>query len=162
MKLARARVTQGSNRPEPEFQGAARGNSQQLLQVLLHFRQRLRDVETASGGANINLGKPARNATAPPFAGLDVSSLKGSGRVLVKITNPQYQVSAKNTPGTPMYHHIEYSDNPQFTKSTPLPVTNQTYIELSRPAGTRTYFKMRSSLDGKTKNAPQFSGPVHS
>src|SRR5438105_3192257 len=115
MKLARARTSQGMNLAEPEYQGASRGNPQQLLQSLLHLRQRIRNLETASGGANINLHSPARNAEPPPFAGLKVTGESGSGKLVVQLTNPQYQVKARNTPATPVYHHLEISDTAHFS-----------------------------------------------
>src|ERR1700690_241042 len=161
MKLARARVIEGLNQPAPELQGASRGNPQQLFQTLVHFKNRLDSLETASGGANINLAKPAKNAAPPPFAGLDVSALKNSGNLVIRLTNPQFKVSEGNTTGTPIYHHIEVSHDPQFrTGVTKLPVTGQTYLELKRPTGLKNYVKLQSSVDGKTKNSPQFSGPV--
>lgn len=152
MKLARAAVNQGLTRIEPNFQGAALGNPQQLRQVLLHFRQRIKDLETVTGGATIDLQKPGRKISAPPYATL--TATKTAAGAVLQITNPQFLTNRKNTIATPVYHHIEMSDDQQFAKNvTSLPVTTQTHILVP---DAKAYVRFRSSLDGTNKNSPQF------
>jgi hypothetical protein len=141
-------------RGNPDYQGAARGNRQQLLQALLHLRDRLTDLESKVGGTGINLKDTAPISTPPPFARF--SATRDANGLVIKITNPQYDVRRKNTQGGVLYHHIEVSDDQQFRKNvTQLPVTTQTSIE--HPSTGPQFIRFRSSADGKTKNSPQYA-----
>lgn len=140
-------------RVEPNFQGAARGNQQQMLQTLLHFRQRISDLETVTGGATINLQTPGRKISAPPYA--TVTATKTASGAAIQITNPQFLTKRKNTIATPVYHHIEMSDDQTFRNGVvSLPVTSQTHILVP---DAKQYVRLRSSFDGTTKNSPQFA-----
>src|SRR6185437_14514630 len=122
---------------------------------------RVGDLEANTGGANINLQRPGRTMTPPPYAGLSVSA--GSGKFVLQITNPEFKTASGklgNTRQTPIYHHIDFSDTPQFNRGVvSLPATTQTYLEVGQFGSATKYVRLQSSHDGKTKNSPQFSGP---
>ena len=81
----------------------------------------------------------------------------------MQITNPQFRTSNKgNLPNTPIQHKIEFSPTQDFSSPTQLPITNQTYLEVSQFGKSRQWIRVSSSYDGTNFNQKTILGPYSS
>jgi len=145
-------------RPNPSYQAASHGNSNELLRALTGLGTRMTQIETRVGGGSTNLKSNSPVSTPPPAAQFEVTSKPGA--FYIQITNPQFKQNPGNLPHTPIQHKLEFSSTQNFATSDTLPVGQQTYYEISEyGAGARKWIRASSSFDGKNFNQQQTFGP---
>lgn len=150
----------------PNFDGASRHESGKrnlhLEQALRTLHQRLEVLERGTGTQGLDSDKQQKLAPTPPRAGLGVVSSSDGTQMAVAIANPEFQQRKGGNPlRTPIYHRVEYSEDPTFrTGVTRLPHSTQTYFPLPVKPGAKLHFRLQSSYDGRNFNAPVLSGPV--
>lgn len=150
-------------RPKTHSRSAAHGNKWELQRTLETLDQRTSDLENRNGGNTISLVKSSPISTPPSQANVNVMAVPGSGRFVLRITNPQFKVrNRSNSPNTPIYHHIEFADNPGFKNSTSLPIGVQTYYEVGQFGSTKMHVRVKSSFDQQNFNLPVTKGPFTS
>lgn len=150
-------------RPKPHTHAAARGNKWELQRTLEITDQRISDLENRNGGATINLLKSSPVSTPPSQARLSVMAVPGSGRFVVRIQNPQFKTrNRSNSPNVPIYHQLEFADNPGFQNSTKLPLGVQTYYEVGQFGSSSKHIRLSSSFDQQNFNLPVAKGPFTS
>ena len=148
-------------RPNPNYQAAAHGNANELLRGLSTLSTRVGQLESRNGGGSISLSTSSPVSTPPPPAAIAASASNGAFRVL--ITNPQFRVTNKgNKANTPLLHKIEFSSTQDFSSSEALPITNQTYVEVTKFPKARKWIRVSSSEDGQHFNTPQVIGALQS
>lgn len=148
-------------RPNPSFQAASHGNKNELLRALIGLSNRVKQLETRSGGASIDLKTSSPVSTPPPAAQFHVSAQ--AGVFIVQITNPEFKQNPENLPHTPISHKIEFSSTQDFAVPDKLPVGGQTYYEVTKyGTGARKWIRTSSSYDGKNFNQQQIFGPFTS
>jgi hypothetical protein len=147
------------SRPQPDFQGASRGNRQQLLQTLFFLQNQVNDLKNTTASGTVNSQTPAVISTVPPQAKFS-TTLNGT-TATVEITNPEFDTQKPGNPNRrPIYHLIELSPYQTFARQvTKLPWTTQTYIPVA-PFNPGTYMRLRSSYDGVNSNQAQIANPV--
>lgn len=152
--------------PQPNYDGAARNSGGQLNvhleNALRTLHARLEVLERGSGTQGLDPDRQQKLSVRPPRAGLTVMTSQGGGQVAVSINNPEFgQEKGKNPLRTALIHRVEYSTDPAFrTGVTRLPQGPQTYFPVKTAPGTTLHFRLTSSFDGRTFNAPVLSGPV--
>lgn len=156
-----SRQRSGFTYPAIHSTAAAHGNKAELRRALHLLDARVGQLEIRSGGNTIDLKTNSPIASPPPSA--QVAASAGSGVFRVQITNPQFKTANKgNLPNTPILHKIEFSSSQDFSSPTALPITGQTYVEVSQFGSARKWVRVSSSYDGKNFNQPSISGPFKS
>jgi len=147
-------------RPNPSYQAASHGNSNELLRALRSLGNRMSQVETRVGGGTISL-KASSPVSSPPPAATVAASTK-PGVFIVQITNPEF-AGKGNQPHTPIQHRLRFSSTSDFAVPDTLPIGQQTYYEVSKyGAGQRKWVSLDSSFDGINFNQSQVLGPFTS
>lgn len=147
--------------PNPNYQAAAHGNANELLRGLKVLSNRVGQLETRNGGGSISLDTSSPVSTPPPLAAVAAAASNGAFRI--QITNPQFRLSGKgNRSNTPVLHKIEFSSTQDFSNSEQLPITAQTYVEVSKFPASRKWVRVSSSFDGHNFNQHQVMGPLNS
>jgi hypothetical protein len=144
-------------KPSDAAQAAVKGRSFQLQQLLENNEARISSLETKTGAL----------LSTPPQAAVSVSAVTGSGRFVIRITNPEY-VNRGNLPKTPLLHLVEFSTRPDFASGMiAFPISTQTYYTVpvedvgGKVGSPQTgYFRVQSSFDGENFNPPIRSGVV--
>jgi len=145
---------------------AAQGNF--LLQKLLEANgERLNQLELKVGASSFDSENKTPLAATPKPASIAFSATSGSGRFVIRVTNPEY-VGRGNTRKTPILHHIQFSPSPTFSKGiVEFPISTQTYyhVPVEDVGGTpgtpmEGYFRIRSSRDGQNFNNFQQSAKL--
>lgn len=150
----------------PSFDGAARHESgtlnSHLQKALETLHQRIRVLERGSGTAGLDSDKQQKLSAVPPRAGLAVMPTPVAGQVSLAVQNPEFgNEKGKNPLRTALYHRLDYSTDPTFTKNVVrLPYGPQTHWPLTVAPGQTLHFRLRSSYDGRSWNLPVLSGPV--
>jgi hypothetical protein len=151
----------------PNIDGAARGDPEKRL-LYQSFHTRIAEIEKKIGLQAVDPDTQNPVAPLPPLA--QVSITAGSGRFIIKITNPQYifttkVIAARNQIRTPIEHLLECSLNTQFDGGGDVHSfgpSSQTYWEITSLGVSKRFWRVKSTFDGENFNKPILKGPVQS
>lgn len=128
-----------------------------------HISERIKFLENKTGALAVNLERQAPLSPAPARGLLSVTAASNSGIFKVGITLPEFvspSVSG-NQSRTPLYHEVHYSPVQDFSRNlTKLPKGHQVYWPVVEAAGSRLFFRYRSSSDGINWNDWTLSSAV--
>ena len=144
----------GFRQPRPNILRAARGN-RELARGLETYDQRLSRLEQATSHSASSPTKQRPLASVPPSSRLKVTAQPGTGRIQVAITLPQFlsprDGKQSNQIQAPIFHELSYATSPDFKQGlTVLPPTTATSFPINENPGSKFYFRIRSSFDGRT------------
>ena len=144
-------------RPQPNFQGASRGNKRELLQTLFYFQNQIADLQRKTQTSAQNSQNQNFVAGKPTQAGFQVGT--SGSNIVVRITNPEFNKARPgNRPRTLIYHKLEASPYANFSRQvTSFPVSSQTYYNISELGTGSLHLRLTSSYDGVNFNSPQVS-----
>lgn len=150
-----------ANIPIPDFSAAARGNYH-LDQALRSIHQRFVLLEQKAGLQGIDTTKRALVTAKPQRCAMSVKGAAGTGRFIVRITNPEFAPIHKGNPQrTHLIHRLQYSPDVTFQSNvTTLDPSPQTYFPIFETPGVTLHFQVSSSYDGANWTSPVPSGSV--
>ena len=154
----------GFRNPRPNILRAAGGN-RELASGLTSIDARLSRIEQATSHSASSPTRQRPLASVPPSSRLKISAQPGSGRIQVGITLPQFLSPRagrqSNQIQAPIWHELSYATSPDFKQGLTVldPTTNTNFPVIANP-GSKLYFRLRSSFNGKTWGSYMRSGVI--
>lgn len=143
----------------PNIDAAAKGSTQDRIALYNAFHQRITALEEKTGSQGSDSDRQSPVAPPPPLARFTVDYANGVWEI--QITNPQdAAVKRGNFLRTPIQHHLQSSLNSSFNGQGAVEdygTSSQTHWSIR--ASDKRWWKLTSTYDGKTFNAPSLRNP---